>query len=231
MKKKNRIWILPLTISLCLPLLTSCEKEPEQGTVTDNEGNVYQTVKIGDQWWMAENLKTTKYNDDTAIPNIAGITAWQSLLTGAYCWFNNDESANKDTYGALYNWHAVSSDKLCPSGWHVPSDAEWTTLENYLGGIAVVGMKLKEAGNVHWASPNTGATNESGFTALPGGYRSPNGDFYNGAISGSGVEAEWFSSTEKSDIDAFLYYVYKDNTAGKAEGRKTTGCSIRCIKN
>ena len=224
MKKKNIIWILPLTISICLLFLTSCEKEPEKGTVTDNGGYVYQTVKIGSQWWMAENLRTTKYSDGTAIPNIIDNTGWNSLTSGAYCWYNNDKNAYTD-YGALYNWYAVSTGKLCPTGWHVPSIAEWTTLFESLGGTAIAGEKMKETGTDHWPSPNS-ATNESGFTALPGGYRNYNGDFL-----GNGGEGEWFTSQEKDDRDAYEYYIYPNNTISQAYYWKKSGQSIRCVKD
>jgi uncharacterized protein (TIGR02145 family) len=139
------------------------------GKVSDIDGNDYKTIQIGIQEWMAENLKTTKYNDGNSIPNVTDFIEWSDLITGVYCWYKNDASAYKATYGALYNWFTVSTGKLCPAGWHVPSDAEWTTLYGYLGGAGVAGGKLKETGTTHWISPNTGATNSSGFTALPGG--------------------------------------------------------------
>ncbi|MCB9001260.1 MAG: fibrobacter succinogenes major paralogous domain-containing protein [Bacteroidales bacterium] len=160
------------------------------GTVTDIDGNTYITVTIGNQVWMAENLKTTHYNDGTAIPNVTDGNEWAALTTGAYCWYSN-ATAYKDTYGALYNWYAVNTGKLAPTGWHVATDAEWTTLTTYLGGESVAGGKLKETDTTHWASPNTGATNETGFTALPGGYRGRGGAF--GGIGGYGY---WWSATE-----------------------------------
>jgi len=116
---------------------------------------------------MGENLKTTHFNDGTAIPMVTNATEWGNLLTPGYCWYENNETVNKDTYGALYNWPSVSSGKLCPAGWHVPSDADWTVLTQNLGGISFAGSKLKEAGTTHWIAPNLAATNETGFTALP----------------------------------------------------------------
>lgn len=163
------------------------------GTVTDSDGNVYNTVTIGTQVWMAENLRTTKYKDNTAIPLVTDNTAWTNLSTPGYCWYNNDAATNKSTYGALYNWYTVNTGKLCPTGWHVPTDAEWSTLTTCLGGVGVAGGKLKEAGTSHWMSPNVGATNETGFTALPSGYRYAGGTFeYNG------LGGWWWSSTESS---------------------------------
>ena len=122
--------------------------------VQDIDGNNYLTVTIGTQIWMAENLRTTKYNDGTAIPLVTDNTTWANLTTPAYCWYNNDAKTNGSTYGALYNWYSVNTKKLCPTGWHVPNDTEWTTLTTYLGGTAVAGGKLKETGTAHWYSPN-----------------------------------------------------------------------------
>jgi uncharacterized protein (TIGR02145 family) len=149
--------------------------------VKDIDNNRYEIETIGSQTWMAENLKTTRYNDGSAIPLIADDdTAWGTASTNkapAYTWYGNDVS-NLITYGALYNWYAIDmllngSKNVCPTGWHVPTDVEWTTLTNYLGGTGLAGGKMKEAGLAHWTSPNSGATNESGFAGLPSGYRSP----------------------------------------------------------
>jgi len=139
-------------------------------TVTDIDGNIYHTVKIGTQTWMVENLKTTHYNDGISIPNVTDNNVWASLSEGAYCWYNNDISF-KNTYGALYNWYTVSTGKLAPTGWHVATDNEWDILVNFLGGEKVAGANLKEVGTSHWSNPNTGATNETGFTAVPSGIR------------------------------------------------------------
>jgi len=166
-------------------------------TVSDIDGNVYNTITITTQTWMAENLKTTKYNDNTPIPLVTDINEWILLsTTPGYCWYRNDTAAYKATYGALYNWYVVDSasnggKNVCPTGWHVPTEAEWTTLTSYLGGESVAGGKLKEFGTFHWLSPNTGATNESGFTGLPGGYRDGNGLFYLGGSYGY-----WWSSSK-----------------------------------
>ena len=136
----------------------------ETGTVTDADGNTYRTIKIGNQWWMAENLRTTRYRNGDPIPTVTDNFTWGHLLTGACCSYDNDSSM-VFTYGRLYNWHAVSDGRgLAPLGWHVPSDADWGTLVEYLGGSAVAGGKMKEAGTAHWLSPNTGATNESAFS-------------------------------------------------------------------
>ncbi|HCN24393.1 MAG TPA: hypothetical protein DIS65_03375, partial [Candidatus Marinimicrobia bacterium] len=146
-----------------------------QDTVTDIDGNIYEIVQIGDQLWMAENLKVTHYNDGTEIPTGYSDNDWAGLSTGAYAVYGDNES-NADTYGYLYNWYAVDDDRgVCPASWHVPTDGEYTALSDYLGGTSVAGGKLKECTegscpeSEYWYSPNTGATNESGFTGLPGG--------------------------------------------------------------
>ena len=152
-------------------------------TVVDIDGNVYHTVTIGTQVWMVENLKTTKYNDGTAIPLVTDSAAWDELTTPGYCWYNNDSATYKNPYGALYNWYAVSTGKLAPTGWHVPTDSEWAVLTTYVGntyygGLDSAGGALKSTDKTYWLSPNTGATNSSGFSALPGGFRDYVGTFY-----------------------------------------------------
>ena len=148
--------------------------------VSDADGNFYKIVTIGTQTWMAENLKTTKYNDGTDIPYVTDYSTWLGLKTGAYCWPKNDFN-NKDIYGGLYNWYTISTGKLCPKGWHIPSYEEWTTLIDYLGGEGVAGGKMKTTGTTYWATPNRGATNLSGFSALPSGFCADyfNLDFFN----------------------------------------------------
>jgi uncharacterized protein (TIGR02145 family) len=159
--------------------------------VTDYVGNVYQTVLIGNQCWMMENLKVTHYRNGTFITNVIDNAEWQNLSTGAYCSYNNDPT-NVAVYGLLYNWYAVdNTHNIAPVGWHVPTDDEWQDLIDYLGGYEIAGGKMKETGTMHWQSPNTGATNASGFTALPGGYRSESGGFYE-----MGNFAQFWSFTE-----------------------------------
>jgi uncharacterized protein (TIGR02145 family) len=199
-----------------------------QGTVLDADGNVYNSIKIEFQTWMIENLKTTHYNDGTEIPYVTNNTAWSELSTPGYCWFNNDMTA-KDICGGLYNWHAVNTGKLCPNGWHVPTEDEWLTLTVYLGSSA--GGKMKETGFVHWRTPNTGATNQSGFTALPTGIRSYNG-FYEGLTT-----LCWFwSSTAiwNSVYHASFRSIEYNNETLRGVGMgaiKENGLSVRCIKN
>jgi uncharacterized protein (TIGR02145 family) len=195
------------------------------GSMTDIDGNTYKTVTIGTQTWMAENLKVTKYNDGTNIPNVTDDTEWGNLTTGAYCNYNNDQS-NVATYGRLYNWYAVNTGKLCPTGWHVPSDAEWTELTDYLGGTGA-GGKLKETGTTHWASPNTGATNETGFTALPGGDRDSNGTF-----DFVGYYGSWWSATEYNATNALYRLMSNDfSLVSRFGSSKEVGFSVRCVRD
>lgn len=198
------------------------------GTMTDQDSNVYKTVTIGTQTWMAENLRTTKYNDGTAIPLVTDPTAWGNLTTDAYCNYGNTNNTDTiATFGRLYNWHAVNTGKLAPTGWHVPTDAEWTQLTDYLGGTGVAGGKLKEIGTTHWTSPNTGATNETGFTALPVGTRSNSGEF--GDIGYGGV---WWSATEDyADYALFRFVGYAYSNVGRLGTHKEIGLSVRCLRD
>jgi uncharacterized protein (TIGR02145 family) len=196
--------------------------------VADIDGNVYHIVTIGSQVWMAENLRTTRYNDDTFIPKITVNQPWYMSISGASCWYNNDSSAFEIPYGKLYNWYAVNSGKLCPTGWHVPSDSEWKTLGDYLGGDLVAGGKLKEAGKMHWSTPNTGASNESGFTALPGGFRVYNGFGLEGKMT------YWWSSTEYTSTTAWtrsVNYLSGSLSNDMTGAPKSDGNSVRCVKN
>ena len=194
---------------------------------SDFDNNNYATVQIGNQIWMAENLKTTHYKNGTAIPNVTNNTTWNGLTTGAYCDYNNTPS-NSATYGRLYNWFAVNTGNLCPTGWHVPTDAEWTTLTDYLGGDSIAGGKLKAT--TLWSSiiPNIGgATNETGFTALPGGARNVSMSF--GSI---GWDAFWWSATEYGAPYAWYRHItYYLSGFPRNEAYKVEGISVRCIKN
>jgi len=196
-------------------------------TVTDIDGNVYNTVTIGTQVWMAENLKTSRYRNGDAIPNVTVNTAWGGLTTGAYCNYNND-AANAAIYGKLYNWYAATDARnIAPTGWHVPSDAEWTTLTTFLGGESVAGGKLKETGTSHWSSPNTGATNETGFTAFPGGYR-----FSSGTFSNVGNNGNWWSSAEYSSSYAWHWRMFYDTSSVYRDYcSKQFGFSVRCVRD
>jgi uncharacterized protein (TIGR02145 family) len=194
------------------------------------------SITIGTQTWTTKNLDVATYSDGTVIPQVTDPTAWASLTTGAWCYYNND-SGTGTTYGKLYNWYAVAgihdndpntpNKKLAPTGYHVPSDAEWSTLTTFLGGENVAGGKMKETGTAHWNSPNTDATNSSGFTGLPGGDRGSDGTFY--YIGTLGV---WWSSSEGDTAYAWyrsLYYNY--GAAFRNYGSKIYGFSVRCLRD
>jgi uncharacterized protein (TIGR02145 family) len=203
------------------------------GNITDIDGNVYYTVIIGTQTWMAENLKTTKLNDGTPIPLVTNDATWTTLDKPAYCWYNNDETANKATYGALYNLYTIRTGKVCPTGWHVSTSEDWYTLTyDYLGLTFDAAGKLMEAGTSHWASPNTGATNETGFTALPGGARASFHWPYDGNYYSIGRAGDWWSPgsgdpyTDKGySLTDGLNPIHWYNYDAK------DGLSIRCVKN
>ncbi|NOT35958.1 MAG: hypothetical protein HOP11_01110 [Saprospiraceae bacterium] len=195
--------------------------------VKDADNNLYNVVKIGSQYWLKENLKTTKYNDGKAIPLVTGDIEWSKLTSPGYCWYNNNQVNYGNTYGALYNWYTVNTSHLCPTGWHVPTDQEWTDLTNYLGGENVAGGKLKEAGTIHWSNPNTGATNETGFTSLPGGYRFSNGEYIYNTVGGY-----WWSATEFPPGDAWYRGMFWDSSLlFRSINFKQLGYSVRCIKD
>jgi len=202
-------------------------RDYETGTMSDIEGNTYPTVKIGNQWWMAENLKVTQYRNGDAIPTGYNNSQWGSLSTGAYAVYN-DDSNNIGIYGNLYNWYAVDDNRsIAPDGWHVPTDTEWQNLINHLGGNDFAGGKMKEIGTTLWQSPNTGATNESGYSALPGGLRKEDGSYQL-----MGNYATFWSSIDFSSVGAWGRILYHDNsTVYRSSSYKKKGFSIRCIRD
>jgi uncharacterized protein (TIGR02145 family) len=212
--------------------------------VADADGNIYSAVRIGSQVWMAENLKTTKFNDGTDIPLVTGNTAWGNLTTPGYCWFFNDE-VYKDTQGALYNWYTVNTGNLCPAGWHAPTDDEWTTLENYLiaNGFnydgTTTGNKYAKAfssTSLWYSSTNTGAIgntdypakrNATGLTALPGGNRGTNG-----AFNDVGITGDWWSATEGDAANAWSRYLYNhESSVYRNFFNNKFGFSVRCVRD
>lgn len=209
-----------------LILIAGCnrdeEPEPEITTVTDFDGNVYPVVKIFTRFWMAENLKTTRLNDGT--PITLASDHWFFDKEPSRCFYNNDGSSFRETYGMLYNMYAVYTGKLCPAGWHVPKETEWNTLIGYLGG-SVAGGKLKEAGTEHWISPNTGADNSTGFSALPGGQIQIGGVF-----KGMGSEGIWW--IDNSPSGALTIQMTYDSPGIYYYGSGIYfGHSVRCIKD
>jgi uncharacterized protein (TIGR02145 family) len=198
-------------------------------TIFDVDGNVYNMVNIGSQIWMKENLRTTKYTDHTDIPEVNDSASWSNLSTAGYCWYNGDATNYKSAFGALYNRYAVESEKLCPTGWHVPTDDEWITLTDYLGGDSVAGGKLKDTNTVYWINQNVAATNESGFTGLPGGIRLENGSFMGLGNYGTWIcdvdntfEYAWYRLVNSLERSIYGGYKYKEFGSG---------FSVRCIKN
>ncbi len=192
----------------------------------DADSNYYPVVIIGTQTWMAKNLKTTRYNDNTKIPSATDNSVWVNSTTPAYCWYNNNGATYKNLYGALYNWYAINTNKLCPSGWHVPTDEEWSKMTVYLG-EDVAGGKLKETGTTHWYSPNTGATNETGFNALPGGDRADNGIFDN-----LGYYGNWWSASQINTNNAWYRNMHFNTSyVYRADANLKYGFSVRCIRD
>lgn len=201
------------------------------GTMTDQSGNTYKTITIGSQTWMAENLRTTKYRNGNPIPNVPDNNTWASLSTGAYCDINN-ESSNSKVYGRLYNYYTILDNRnIAPAGWHVATQAEWNTLIDKYAGWMNAGDPLKEKGITHWWSPNSEATNESGFTALPNCPRDVNGDFeVLGIIGNSGV---WWCNS--GDTTTPIYWNMSNNEANVTSAAlgsyRRNGNAIRCVKD
>jgi len=201
---------------------------------TDADGNDYPAVQIGSQLWMAENLKTTSYRDNTPIPNVTDGVKWAGLTTPAYCWYNNN-IRNKDVYGALYNWYVVETGKLCPEGWHVPADDEWHELILHLDQNAgseleessIAGGMLKEKGTAHWTEPNEGATDEFGFKALPAGVRR-----YDGVFGGPTGNGNWRTSSQYDDTQVWYRYIfYYSASIYRKPTNMQAGYSVRCISD
>jgi uncharacterized protein (TIGR02145 family) len=185
-------------------------------------------LTLCDQTWMLKNLEVSRYRNGDIIPKVTDPVEWAALTTGAYCYYNNDSATYAAIYGRLYNYYAVVDSRgLAPEGWHIPSDAEWTALETCLGGASVAGGAMKETGTTHWSSPNTGATNSSGFTALPGGNRNVNGLFLS-----LGDVSYWWSTTVFNTTDAsFKYITFNNNSLQNTNSFKVNGFSIRCIRD
>ena len=211
-------------------LITACDKNSDAvPPLTDIDGNEYDTVKINDQYWMQQNLKTSHYRNGDPIPEITSLSVWYSLTSGAWCWYKNDSVKYAAIYGKLYNWYAVNDPRgLAPQGWHVPVDAEWTALSTSLGGELVAGRLMKETGTTHWSPQNNaGASNSSGFTGLPGGYCDSDGAFSN--IGGVGY---WWSSTEKDMFAAFYRTLFNNEDAIYRNSEdKRSGFSVRCLRD
>ena len=200
------------------------------GTMADIDGNVYKTITIDGQTWMAENLRTTKYRNGDTLPEISGNTAWKNLNTSAFCNYKNTTDLDKiATLGRLYNWFAVSDSRnIAPVGWHIATDAEWITLTNYLGNESVSGGKLKETSTLHWKSPNIGASNSCGFTALPGGRR----EYTDGSFINLGTDGFWWTSSAYNPDYSWYRYLHNDvANVYRANFHKQYGFSVRCVQD
>jgi uncharacterized protein (TIGR02145 family) len=203
-------------------------KAAQPDTVVTFDGYTYSIVEYPNgQAWMRENLRTTVYANGDPISNITDNVQWVNLTTGAWVHYNND-SQFENPYGKLYNWYTVADQRnVCPTGWHVPNDAEWTVLTNYLGADSVAGGKMKSTGTQYWLSPNTDATNESGFSGLPGGSR-----FFNGTFNSIGENGLWWSSTEYDTNNAWGRYLgYNGGNVGRYFNYKDLGLSVRCLRD
>lgn len=194
------------------------------GMLTDIDGNIYKTVQIGNQIWMAENLRVSRYRNGDLIPNVTDNEKWGEFETGAWCNYDNNPNLNSE-YGKLYNWYAVDDVRgLAPEGWHTPSDDEWQQLIEYLGGVDGAGGKLKEAGTNHWKEPNEGGTNENSFSALPGGIR-----YREGAFVDHGYYGHWWSAS--ANDTSYCYMTFVKTTVGSGNGDKYSGFSVRCLRD
>ncbi len=224
-------------ILLNLVLTASCNKNyplpgidftGEVDTLIDIEGNSYKTIGIGSQIWMAENLRTTKLNDGTIIPNLSDDSIWVKLQTVGLCWYNNDSVKFQKFYGPLYNFYAVNTSQLCPIGWHVPDKSEWEKLALFVGGENVAGGKLKESDGSHWNDPNKCILSNYNFMALPGGNR----EHFKGKFIDSGSLGYWWSSFSESFFisDCFSMSCY-DTHLNRFEINKREGLNVRCIKD
>jgi len=226
-----------MSLSACLLLFTTVTSH--SGEVKDQDGHTYKTVKIGSQEWMSRNLDVSTFRNGDPIPEAKTDEEWLSLGNAgnpAWCYYQN-HAGNADECGKLYNWHAVNDTRgLCPAGWHVPADEEWTELIEFLGGRADAGGKLKA--KKHWIGPNAGATNETGFAALPGNFRYPivlpeglrrnKGSFWRY----KNRRGFWWSSTEEAENTAWGYYLlFGTPSAGRGYYVKQSGFSVRCVKD
>jgi uncharacterized protein (TIGR02145 family) len=235
--KKNKITITAMyVIVLVFILAFSCKKEDDKtkdilfndkltyGSVSDIDGNLYKTIIIGTQTWMAENLKVTHYRNNNPIPNISITEIWDTLSRGAYCDFDSTQS-NSAIYGKIYNYYTITDTRnLCPDQWHVATAEEWITLIEYLGGSNIAGGKLKESSFLHWFSPNTGADNSSGFTALPVGI------FNSGTFNSFGIHACWWIAKESDSQYAWVRVLNNYDTQVESKYvDKRFGLTIRCI--
>lgn len=223
--KDDSLIVMKMFSSILIVFYASCSLLA-QTTVKDADGNTYPVIRIGNQFWLGMNLKTTKFSDGGNIPLVTNDSQWKSLASPAYCWLNN-EANNKEPYGALYNWYAVDTKKLCPEGWHVPSNENWQVLAAFLGDPQFAGALLKERGNEHWKNTIVEATDELGFTALPAGFRNAAGFFPNYANS----YTVWWSSSKSGNEGSNRGLYFSNNILYQSHENYRSGFSVRCIKD
>jgi uncharacterized protein (TIGR02145 family) len=227
----NKTFKILFSILVCAIIISSgVNKSISQ--VIDIDGNKYKTVIIGTQVWMAENLNVEHYRNGNVIPQIENDREWKKLTTGAWCYYEN-KTSNGTTYGKLYNWYAVNDSRgLAPEGWHISKDAEWTTLTNFLGGKSIAGGKLKAT--TLWLSPNTGATNSSGFSAFPGSVRGNLGYWGDIGVDGYFWSAEEVNITPEdggNNTAWFRFLGYDYSNVNRWYEDKRIGMSVRCVRD
>lgn len=197
--------------------------------MADIDGNLYNILIIGNQIWLKENLKASRFNDNEPIALVSDNVTWNTLSTPAFCYYKNDKVFYGESYGALYNWFAVNTGKLCPVGWHVPYEADWLALADYVGGENIAGAKLKERGFLHWYSPNLDASNEFGFTAMAGGFRS---GLFSGSFRANGFRGFWWAATESNpDMARARLMTFDESVLARGSAIKKNGYSVRCLKD
>jgi len=222
--------LMPFLALLLMVVGCKKEKEDDKDVLKDFDGNVYTSVVIGTQEWMKENLRTTRYRNGDPITHASLEADWKNITEGKYCTYDND-AANVDPFGHLYSWAAVTDPRhLCPAGWHVSTIEDWDTLISFLGGKYDAGNAIMQTGTAYWNSPNTSATNQAGFTAVPGGGRN-----YNSAVFfGKGLQAYWWTISEhpSNPTQAINYYIMADNSILQTtHAAKNFGYSVRCVKD
>ena len=208
-------------------LFSNCKKDDGSGTVTDIDGNVYKTVTIGEQVWMAENLRVTRFNDGSDIKLVEDNEEWKNITAAAFSWYDNDSALFGNQYGALYNGYAVQDNNICPTGWHVPNANDFMKLIETLGDTLTAGGKLKSIDISQWRVPNEGADNSSRFSALPAGMR-----YFEGTFSSASYFTGYWSSTEiNADTATLVLLSYLDSKVIFGNNSKNLGFSVRCVKN
>lgn len=232
----DKIFSLGLAV-LLITLTSACKNNSntlipdytgEVDTITDIMGNSYNTIGMGSQIWMAQDLRTTRLNDGSLIPEVTSDSVWAELQTPAFCWYNNDSTNFKSSYSPLYNFYVITSGSLCPTGWHVPDKAEWEYLASFVGGEKVAGGKLKESNSAHWNEPNTCILNNYNFIALPGGCRKD----FNGEFLEIGNMGFWWTGNSESFFIADCFSMsYNVTKLARIETNKREGHSVRCVKD